>query len=384
MDTGRKKILWLVSWYPNANDRFDGDFIQRHARAAAIFHDVHVIFVTDRLQDEEVVEEWNHVTGLTEQLIYFKKQQGLLYKINKQLTWKKQYMRAVVNYFEKHGPPALVHVHIPWKAGLIALQLKREREIPFIVTEHWGIYNDYVEDRFLHKPFWVRRMIKNIFASAENILSVSRYLGNSINQQVVNKPFTVLPNVVDTSLFFYKETESPVFTFIHVSNMVPLKNCSGILKAFEKLIAKGIENIRLLMVGGNHHAYHEEAQMMGLLNKQVFFTGEISYLDVATHLQQSNCFVLNSHIENAPCVIAEALCCGLPVIATAVGGVPELVNESNGRLVPADDTEALALTMMKIYEDYADFNRSYIADQAHKTYSYSAISIQLDAVYQTF
>ena len=43
----RKKILWLVSWYPNRNDKFDGDFIQRHARAAAIYHDVHVIFVTD-------------------------------------------------------------------------------------------------------------------------------------------------------------------------------------------------------------------------------------------------------------------------------------------------------------------------------------------------
>ena len=40
-----KKILWLTSWYPNRMDEFDGDFIQRHAKAVALFCRVHVIFV---------------------------------------------------------------------------------------------------------------------------------------------------------------------------------------------------------------------------------------------------------------------------------------------------------------------------------------------------
>ena len=79
----RKKILWLVSWYPNINDRFDGDFIQRHARAAAIFHDVHVLFVKEATINEEVKEEIHQATGLTEQIIYFKKKSGFFQKFMK-------------------------------------------------------------------------------------------------------------------------------------------------------------------------------------------------------------------------------------------------------------------------------------------------------------
>ena len=74
--SARKKILWLVSWYPNRDDRFDGDFIQRHARAAALVHDIHVIFVKDSPIDSPLEEEWNHATGLTEQLIYFRTLNG--------------------------------------------------------------------------------------------------------------------------------------------------------------------------------------------------------------------------------------------------------------------------------------------------------------------
>ena len=83
----RKKILWLVSWYPNKNDRFDGDFIQRHARAAAIYHDVHVIFVTDTEMEKAMDEEWNYATGLTEQIIYFKKKKGIAARLRKQIAF---------------------------------------------------------------------------------------------------------------------------------------------------------------------------------------------------------------------------------------------------------------------------------------------------------
>ena len=53
----RKKILWLASWYPNRNDPFDGDFIQRHARAAAIDHDIHVIHVSEAEIENALEEE---------------------------------------------------------------------------------------------------------------------------------------------------------------------------------------------------------------------------------------------------------------------------------------------------------------------------------------
>ena len=144
----RKKILWIVSWYPNKNDRFDGDFIQRHARAAAIYQDVHVIFVTDAEMEKPTDEEWNYVTGLTEQIIYFKRKKGFAARLRKQLTWRSTFQQAVKNYIQENGLPDCVHVHIPWKAGLIALWMKKKYGKEFIVTEHWGMYNSVVEGNF--------------------------------------------------------------------------------------------------------------------------------------------------------------------------------------------------------------------------------------------
>jgi len=62
----RKKILWLVSWYPNKYDLFDGDFIQRHAKAAALYNDIHVLFI--KAFDEQLIkeEEKRELPGLKE------------------------------------------------------------------------------------------------------------------------------------------------------------------------------------------------------------------------------------------------------------------------------------------------------------------------------
>src|SRR5688572_22487713 len=121
----RKKILWLVSWYPNMNDRLDGDFIQRHARAAAIFHDVHVIFVTEAEIDEESKEEINQATGLTEQVVYFRKKTGFFLKLRKYWKWKQLFQKSIEAYIHKKGLPDIVHVHVPWKAGIMALWMKK-------------------------------------------------------------------------------------------------------------------------------------------------------------------------------------------------------------------------------------------------------------------
>src|SRR6476620_3050755 len=112
----RKKILWLASWYPNKNDAFDGDFIQRHARAAAIHNDIHVIYVGEAVQEQPVSEDWNFVTGLTEQFVYFRKSGGFLSGLRKQNRWQQNFRRAIRSYISKNGQPDAIHVHVAWKA----------------------------------------------------------------------------------------------------------------------------------------------------------------------------------------------------------------------------------------------------------------------------
>ena len=380
----RKHILWLPSWYPHKGDKFDGDFIQRHARAAAIDHDVYVLFVTDAEMKKDTEEEWNYATGLTEHLVYFRKRKGLAARLLKQVDWKGLYQNAIKNYIAKHGMPDIVHVHVPWKAGLMALWMKRKYGKDFIITEHWGIYNRVVEDNFYRRPKLVQSILKKLFEESKVFVSVSKFLGKNIQDVSGKKPDLIIPNVVDTTLFFRLEEKYSRFTFIHVSNMVPLKNVRSILDAFKELVAQTNGNFQLILVGNRDNEYPSYAADLGLLNNSVFFTGEVSYVGVAEQMRKSHCFILNSVMENSPCVIGEALCCGVPVIATNVGGVPELLDTTNGRLIPPNDKKALIAAMKGVYTNYSDFDLREIAHRASERFSYSVVSQKFKELYDSF
>lgn len=379
----RKKILWLVSWYPNKNDRFDGDFIQRHARAAAIYNDVHVIFVADAEIKKAIEEEWNYSSGLTEQIVYFKKKTGILGRLRKQMIWKGLYQRSVKQYISKNGLPDFVHVHVPWKTGLIALWMKRKYGLDFIVSEHWGIYNTVVEGNIYTMLQLAQALIKRIFIKAKKVVSVSKFLSNGIGKITGRNADEIIFNVVDTTLFFYKEEKYSRFTFLHVSNMVALKNVRGILDSFNQMIKTTKAEVQLILIGNRDDEYVKYADELRLLNVSVFFKGEISYGEVAEEMQRSHCFILNSLMENSPCVIGEALCCGLPIVATNVGGIPELVEESNSKLIQPNDTKALADVMEYIWKNYSIFNQKRIAQKASERFSYFTIAERLNKLYQT-
>jgi len=376
----RRNILWLVSWYPSKKDRFLGDFIQRHARAAAIFHNIHVIYVTD--SNESPREEVNEATGLTEQVIYIPKKRGVVNRILKQWRWRSAYLNAVQQYINKKGKPDLVHVHVPWKAGIIALQLKKKYNLDYIVSEHWGIYNRSVGDNYFTQPVYRRNFIRAIFFNARICLSVSQFLAESVISILGQKEFVIIPNVVDTTLFYHSSSKSEPFTFIHVSNMVPLKNVEGILKAFSDLV-KIDENVRLLLIGNKKREVEFQQQYAYLINKNIFFIGEISYPEVASHMRRSHVLIMNSIMENAPCVISEALCCGLPVIATNVGGIPEMINETNGKLIPVNEEKSLSDAMKQMLINFNSYDQRSISKSATEKYSYSTISNAFNDVYNS-
>ncbi|MCM5530658.1 glycosyltransferase [Parasegetibacter sp. NRK P23] len=375
----RKKILWLCSWYPNRNDPFDGDFVQRHARAAALYNDIHVIALKPASVDEEVS---NTSPGLTEQLFYFRKKGGLFKPLDL-FHWFSSYKKIIRNYIATHGKPALVHVHVPWNAGLLALWVKRKYGIPFVVTEHWGIYNENVEGPYPNRPFIFRLLMRNIFRNATHLATVSAYIAEKINHYVKPIPFTLIPNVVDTDVFKYIESQSAVFTFLHVSNLDPVKNFSGILEAVA-LLEKAVSTPFQLVIAGNRDAtYVELAEKMGLLNSIVFFRGEISYSAVAQEMQAADAFILNSISENAPCVIAEALCAGLPVVTTTVGGIAEMVHESNAIMVKGTGVNGLLAALKEMIKKNDLFDKRTIAASACSLYAYEVVGKSLNKLYHS-
>lgn len=379
----RKKILWLCSWYPGKTEPFNGDFIQRHAQAAALYNDIYVIHVTGDTTGltKETQAEIKKEIGLTENIVYFKKSLTAWGRLMGHYKLLSLYKNAIRTYINENGKPDMVHVHVPVKAGIPGLWIKRKYGIPYVLTEHWGIYNDVADLNYSMRANRFKQYTKKIFDRASTFISVSRFLAEGVNRLVMKKECTVIPNVVNTDLFYYKDRSAePVFRFIHVSNMVSLKNAEGILRAF-KLLQEKNSNAELVMAGDTSDFIRQYAVEQGLTANKVFFKGEIPYKEVAAEMQQANCFILFSNIENSPCVIGEALCCGLPIIATNVGGVPELVNKDNSILIEAKDEKALVLAMQQMINDHAGYDQKKIAEEAKARFSYSVIGKKFDEIY---
>lgn len=378
----RKKILWLCSWYPGKTEPFNGDFIQRHAKAAALFNDIYVIHVMGDGSGHitETQKEINKEAGLTEHLVYFKKNNSFFGRVKAHYQWLFLFRQAIRKYMVENGKPDLVHVHIPHKAGLPGIWLKKKYKLNYVVTEHWGIYNEVEVLNYSGRSSRFKNFTKKVFQYASACISVSNYLAAGVNKLVLPVSFTIIRNVVDTRLFYYSDKHTGPFRFIHVSNMVPLKNAEGILRAYQLLLSKGV-SAELWMVGDTNSAIRDHAASIGLTGTGLSFFGELPYTAVAEKMQQSHCLVVNSNIENSPCVIGEALCCGLPVIATNVGGIPELTDETNSILIPPGNDEALAKAMEQMVVASDTYNGKKIAEDAKGKFSYSVIGKKFDDVY---
>jgi glycosyltransferase involved in cell wall biosynthesis len=164
----------------------------------------------------------------------------------------------------------------------------------------------------------------------------------------------------------------------------------GMLRAFATLKQQHPDwRMQFRIVGGNNELYLSQARTaalgLGLLHifqPSVAFFGPRDANDVAFQMQCADVFVLFSDMENAPCVISEAHCCGLPVISSSVAGVPEMIHESNGLLVPAANEVALTLAMEQAYLNHQQWSREKIAQEAAAKYNPSAVAAVLNKSYQ--
>lgn len=380
------KILWLASWYPNQISPYEGDFIQRHARAVAAYSKVTVVYLSQagetlNIDNTQFIEQ--EKDNVVEKIILFKfKKTGVKWfdKIKYNVIYYNTYKKLITAYIKTNGRPDIVHVHVPMKAGMIALWIKRSWRIPYIVSEQSSLYNTFSPGNFHQRGFMYRHNVKRVFKGAEVVTNVSGVVGNKLRILFGLAEVKVIHNTVNTFLFNYQKHTPEKFRFIHVSTLTHQKNVEGILNAVKGL-SKFRQDFELVIVGPIGPAL---IKMIATLNltSLVISTGEISYPEVATQMQNASAFVLFSRHENFPCVIIEALCCGLPCIAADVGGIREAVNQDNGIIVKSESEVQLIEAMSKMMNEYYRFDRLTIAEEAQKKFSYATIGKQFYELYK--
>lgn len=380
-------VVWLTSWFPNRTNPTTGDFIERHALAVAPF--VKLLSVIAIIKDgamprHKVDIQQKQIGNLHIYTAYYGpgRWTGIIEKIlsqRKYLSLQKQLFNQIK---KSAGIPDLVHVHVAMKAGIFARMLKKKYGIPYIVTEHWSGYYQISKPNIYEMGKLYLRLNSKVLKDASLLLPVTNDLGETINRDFVKLPYRVIPNVVDTNLFFYKPFLPPVFRFIHPSYMNYPKNPEGILQACRQLKNLGYQ-FELEMIGNMDSALLSLADDLGLLNETVYFEKEIPYIEVAWRMQQSSVLLLFSRYENLPCIVLEALCCGLPVISSRVGGLAEVVNVSNGLLVQKENTTELVKAMQQMIEGYHHYNRPAIAAAACVLYNYDVVGNSIVDAYSS-
>ena len=131
-------------------------------------------------------------------------------------------------------------------------------------------------------------------------------------------------------------------TIVTITKMNPVKNLGLLLNAFSRLSSDHQNTTELIVVGdGPSHQDLKKLARDLKIESKVHFAGHASHIEVVAYLQKADIFCLTSLSEGLPVAVLEAMACGLPIVATKVGGVPEaVVEEITGMLVESDNLDA--------------------------------------------
>jgi len=378
-----KHILYLPSWFPSRRNPYPGDFIKRHAESASLYNRVTVFYtaIDETIKDPEIAEEKIN-ENLTICIYYYPPLKGIFAPVINGLK-RFSALRKLYNKIFPGSQPDLVHVHVAYPAGLFALYLKKRKGLDYIISEHDGIYMPGYDNHHIPGKF-EKKMVPVIYKNAKKIHAVSKGLAVAlVNLNLADTIPVVIPNVVDTKFFNYKGKErSDGFTFIHVSSLINQKNPEGMLEAIG-LVKKKRNDFVLKIIGPPKEKFGKLVKKLSLEN-EVIFLNEIPYTDVAKEISNSDAMIHFTRYETFGCVIAESLCCGVPVIVSDLEVTRELITDRvSGLLVTESNVQDLADKFLYFMETRFQINSKQVAEENQQKFNYQRIGKMFDEMYSS-
>jgi len=279
----------------------------------------------------------------------------------------------------RHGRPDILHVHV-FQIGPGAVLLSRMLRIPLVVSEHWSALSLGRLSRF------DRMQARFVFRHAEAALPVSHSLAGAIEALVPGRPCRIVSNAVDTSVFFRQSNavaQPAVGTVLVVTRLVPIKSVDTILQATAILRVKR-QDFRVVIAGdGLERTRLEDLARRLDVHTHVQFLGLLPKSEVARWMRECSFMVVPSLWETQSVVTLEALCSGKRVVASEVGGLPELVTPGRGVLFRAGAAEELAAKLDLLLDSETGAGDATLAAESAATFGLDSVAGQLDAVYRS-
>lgn len=290
----------------------------------------------------------------------------------------------------------IVHAHSSGIAGFTAIQYARRKHIPFVLTHHGELsaegYDNFIQRMCasFYRKYLMEKVLSYpnvIISPSESFINESKFLGKYRDKIVV------IPNGINLEEFGipYSREECKSKLGLNGNNVVlfigtlyPIKGLHILLKAMPKIIKDHENTIFVFIGGGDIDKYKGLSEELGV-KKHVKFAGFIGDASKkALYYKAAEVFVLPSLRESFGVVNLEAMACGIPIVASNVGGIPDVIKHGeNGLLVPPKDPEALADAIIYLLENEEEREKmGRNGRKISKNYSWAMIAEKTEKVYE--
>lgn len=250
-----------------------------------------------------------------------------------------------------HAQGATDHAYVALRSGY-----------PTVITVHGVQSEDSKHQGTLHqrsrKWLYSRLIERYNLSHTRHLIAISRYVTQYFARNLnAGTNIYFIPNAIDDRYFQLRGAGSSQ-TILYAGRLIRRKRALDLVEAFAR-VARVLPNVQLRLAGEFESEREYAAQVRAVIEREqlqarVHFLGALSEEAVLREFQDCALLALPSIQETSPMVIAQAMAAGKPVIATPVGGVPEmLVDDKTGLLVPVGDVTALSQALQRVLRDDA-------------------------------
>ncbi len=254
------------------------------------------------------------------------------------------YGHSIANDFH----PDIVQVFFGIPSGFCAYWLRKVRKLPYVVflggRDVPRINPDPAYYRWL---YWLLKpVIRSIWRSADQVIACSYGL-KQLAMQTDNKlPITVLPDGLELDRFVHtnRPLNSSCIRILTVGRLIPRKGFQYLIRAVPKIIQSDKYPFKIEIIGDGPYQVELKKLVHQLrIGVYIQFSGSVDYEELPRKYHRSDIFTLCSSAEGMPLVVLEAMGAGLPIVASRVQGIEDLVTYGeNGYLVSAGNIEEIA------------------------------------------
>ena len=252
-----------------------------------------------------------------------------------------------------------------------SINILKKREIPIVLNQNGVFYSSWYKGNWQNQNL----LISKVYHSADYVFwqsdfckkSADRFLGERVGKG------EVLYNAVDTKKFYpVKKRSDNIFKFLITGNITKENNyrISSVIQVIKDIV-KVNKNIHLYVAGVIEDFYYFNSELDRLnIRRFITFLGPYAQKDAPKIYQKVDAFITMSFQDNCPSAVIEAMSCGLPILYSSSGGIPELVGKNSGiGLNVSEDWEKVIIPAKKeIYEGILQImdNRKSMSESARE------------------